>query len=117
MPWDIPNITHEHYCGIHLFRVLGLNISGSFGINGGIFSYLSDVAFPVCLGIDNSTNLSCFCPKVPLSSQKKMFTDKSMEINEKGHVFVSSLLSSSVLSEIIQTGLKRKTILSWSKLN
>lgn len=105
-----PQHIHEHYWSIHLSRVLGWKISGSFGINGCIFSSISDVAFAVCLGINNPTNLPCFWPKIPLFSQKNMFTDKLVEINEKGHIIVSSWLSSSVLSETIQAGLKRKKV-------
>lgn len=105
-----PQHIHEHYWSTHSVRVLWWNISDSFSINGCIISSISDVAFPVCLGIDCPTNLSVFWPRVPLSSQKKTFTDKSVEINEKGHIIVSSWLSSSVLSEIIHAGLKRKNV-------
>lgn len=41
----------------------------------------------------------------------KMFTDNLVEVNEKGHITVSSWLSSSVLSEIIQADLKRKKVI------
>lgn len=66
MPWDIPTYStiHEHYYSIHSSRVWGWKMSGSLGINECTFTSISDVAFPVCLGIDSSINLSCFCPKV-----------------------------------------------------
>lgn len=112
-----PQHIHEHYWSIHSFRVLRWNILGSFGIiewkEKNIFFYLwcGIGSLPWNWQSHKSVLWSVlFLTQSSFVLPKKMYTDKLVEINEKGHIIVSSWLSSSVLSEIIQAGLKRKKV-------